>query len=166
MKSISKQLITISIILLLVGINVTSAIRVENKTPIIDNQVEEDCGCNEVNDVDIVKLEKQLDRVEVYSKLLLVLSKNNPGLNEISEELSNLINSKSNLNYYPIICGFLGGIYLLLIIPLNFFEILWMITNDLFPSLSEQFFNKMMEIDNIMGDVRYLIQKYDCIQPY
>ena len=48
MKSISKQLICISIILLLLGVSVTSAISVENKTPIIED--EDDCGCEDKSD--------------------------------------------------------------------------------------------------------------------
>jgi len=49
MKSISKQLICICIILLLVGVSYTSAIRVENKPHIVNNQIEEDCDFNNSN---------------------------------------------------------------------------------------------------------------------
>jgi len=55
----------------------------------------EDCGCGEVSDTDLVKVDRLLDRVEVYSKLLLVLSKHNPELREMSKELSNQL---SNIN--------------------------------------------------------------------
>jgi hypothetical protein len=108
MKSIFKQLICIIIILLLVGVSYTSAIRVENKTSIV--KIEEDCGCNEVSDTDIVGLEKQLDSLEVYSKLLLVLSRNNPELKEITYEIFEIIDS-INLWDFPIICDILESAY-------------------------------------------------------
>jgi hypothetical protein len=113
MKSISKQLICISIILLLVGVSYTSAIRVDNKIPIVES--EEDCGCNEVSDADIVRLEKQLDRLERYSKRLLVLSKDYPELWEMSKELSYKISLlKGELtddSSYSLICDMLYQIY-------------------------------------------------------
>ena len=193
MNNICKKTVVISIILLFVGVSVSSAIRVENKTPITDNQppsppdidapasiwVKEevticlysvdpegdnisyyiewgdgtsdgwtdyitpgigfaikhkwdkvnwdnilrakakdihgnesdwnslpipifkskDCGCNEVNDVDIVKLETQLDRLERYSKLLLVFSKYAP---EIKDECDRLYNDISTLSVLDI----------------------------------------------------------------
>lgn len=86
MKSISKPLITVSIILLLLGVSVTSAIRVENNKPIIESK--EDCGCNVFSDTEIVRLETQLDKLESYTKLLLVLSKHNSELQVICEKIS------------------------------------------------------------------------------
>ena len=86
MKSISKKSITFSIILLFIGVSISSAISVDTETTEI-----EDCGCNDVSDADIVILEKQLNRLDVYSKLLLVLSTHYPLLKESSEELSNEI---------------------------------------------------------------------------
>ena len=118
MKSISKQLITISIIILLVGVSYTSAIRVENKIPIVE--VEDDCGCNEVSNADIVILEKQLDR---YSNLLLVLSKAYPEIREKCEEVLGIINS-INLRDSTIICFILILIDFPIILSYEIFEIL------------------------------------------
>ena len=46
MKSISKQLIVISIILLLIGVSVSSAISVDTKSSIVDSEKFEDFGCS------------------------------------------------------------------------------------------------------------------------
>jgi len=75
----------------------------------LESNNEEDCGCGEISDVDLIKLERLLNRVEVYSKLLLVLSKYNPELREVSEELLDIINSV-NLWDFPIICSTLGNV--------------------------------------------------------
>ena len=102
MKTISKQTIVLSIILLLIGVSVSSAISVDTKSTISNNQSEECKECNEVSDADLVKVERLLDKVEVYSKLLLVLSKHNPEFREISEELLNeitIVNNKVNGNF-------------------------------------------------------------------
>jgi len=113
MKSISKQLIVICIIFLLVGVSYTSAIRVENKSSIVDNQVEDDCGCNEVSSTHLNYLKRQLNRIDIYGKLLLVLSQHNPELKEISKEVVNEINSlnvhidKLTNQPFPIICDIL-----------------------------------------------------------
>ena len=121
MKTTSKQLIVISIILLLIGVSVSSAISVDTQSTISSNESVEDCGCGEVSDADLIRVERLLDRVEVYSKLLLVLSRHNPEVLEDYEELSNDIElikymfkdfkSKQLIDDYPIICFILEIIY-------------------------------------------------------
>jgi hypothetical protein len=115
MKTICKQLIVISIILLLVGVSISSAISVDTKSTISDKDREECRECNEVSDADLIRVERLLDRVEVYSKLLLVLSRHNPELREISEELSKDISKLTRMleelteeSYLPIICTIVG----------------------------------------------------------
>jgi hypothetical protein len=104
------KILAVGIIVLFMGVSVTSAIRVENKTHIIDNQVEDDCSCNEVSDADIVKLEKQLDRVERYCKLVLVSSRYNPELKRTSDDLFDRIPSLNALILTNLICGILESI--------------------------------------------------------
>ena len=95
MNKVSKQTILISIILLLIGVSISSAISVDTKTIITNNQNDECRDCNKVRDADLIRVERLLDKVEVYSKLLSVLSKYNSELKEMSEELSNQL---SNIN--------------------------------------------------------------------
>jgi hypothetical protein len=142
MKSISKQLICISIIFLLLGVSYTSAIRVENKTTIVDS--EEDCGCNEVSDADIVRLEKQIDRLERYSNLLLVLSRYNPELKDECEELVNGISSiKGIFDDLPdepsdtILCGIFTFLYMILSPIVIISNLIYEFIYEYFPILSE-----------------------------
>jgi hypothetical protein len=108
MKTISKKTIVISIILLLVGVSVSSAISVDTQSTISNNESEDCKECNEISKSDMVKVERLLDRVEVYSKLLLVLSRNNPELRGISERLSKRI---STFDDAPIICAIIESIF-------------------------------------------------------
>ncbi len=114
MKNICKKTITFSIILLLIGVSVSSAISIDTKSTISNNESVEDCNCKEVDSRHLVRLERQLNRLEVYSRLLLVLSKHNPELRELNEELSNEITTlkeelADDLSSRPI-CDIIGNI--------------------------------------------------------
>ncbi len=107
MKYIYKKSLVISIILLLIGFSVSSAISVDTKSPVVNQQRGEDCNYEEINSRHLVRLERQLNRLEVYTKLLLVLSRDNPELREISEELSYLISTFKKSDLKDIICDWL-----------------------------------------------------------
>jgi hypothetical protein len=116
MKTISKKTIVISIILLLVGVSVSTAISVDTKSTKSNNQNEDCRECNEVSDADLVRVERLLNRVEVYSKLLLVLSKFNPEIKEEYEGLSKRISTLSSLKLgYENICNILIGIGIIIL---------------------------------------------------
>ena len=51
MKDISKKTLVIGIILLLVGVSVSSAISVDNKPSMSKVEIEEDCGCKDKTDI-------------------------------------------------------------------------------------------------------------------
>ncbi len=82
----------------------------DTKSPVVIQQSEEDCNCKDIDNRHLVILERQLNRLEVYSKLLLILSKHNPELKEISEELSNRISTLRETNDDRIICNILKAI--------------------------------------------------------
>jgi hypothetical protein len=91
------KILAIGIIILFIGVGIHPAFAVDTKQSMTIKASEEDCGCNEVDDRQLVVLEKQLTRMEVYSKLLLVLSRFNPELKEISEELVDGISTLSGI---------------------------------------------------------------------
>jgi hypothetical protein len=119
-KNQLRKSIVISIILLLIGVSVSSAVSVDTKSTISNNQREECRECNEVSDADLIRVERLLNRVEVYSKLLSVLGKYNPELREMSEELSDEITTLNDLyeelnlhqssQYIPIVCEIVESI--------------------------------------------------------
>jgi hypothetical protein len=97
-----------SIIFLFIGVSFSSAISVDTRS-VIEN--EEECKeCNKVDNADLIKVERLLDRVEVYSKLLLVLSRYNPELKEVSEELSDDIIFLRNTDLKDLICNIILNI--------------------------------------------------------
>jgi hypothetical protein len=107
-KRLYYKTLAIGIILLFLGVSVSSAISIDTKSTITNIQSEECKECNEVSKSDLVIVERLLNRVEVYSKLLLVLSNNNPEIREKCEELSNI---KDTIDWdFPIICNILGSI--------------------------------------------------------
>ncbi len=108
MNNICKKTITFSIILLLIGITVSSAISIDTKSPVVNQQSEEDCNCKEIDSRHLVVLERQLNRLEVYSKLLLVLSNHNPELFKNYEELTDMISTLNTLDLKDLICNILG----------------------------------------------------------
>ena len=70
-----------------------------------------DCGCNKVSDADIIRLEKQLDRLDRYTNLLLVLSKDNPEIKQKWGEMLDVLNSDRKWDF-PIICNLLLESYI------------------------------------------------------
>ena len=83
---------------------------------------EDDCGCNEVSKSDLVKVERLLNRIEVYSKLLLVLARYNPEVLEDYEELSNMISTLKTLGLKDLICDLLWNIHLYCVNKYNFYN--------------------------------------------
>ena len=106
-KNHTCKILAIGIIALFMGVSVSSAISVDTESTIVE--IVEDCGCEEVSDSDLIKVERLLNKVEVYSKLLLVLSKYNPEVKDKCEEILQVINSNKQWNF-PIICDILESI--------------------------------------------------------
>ena len=110
-KNLYCKVFAVGIILLFVGVSFSSAISVD-KHSIIENQ--EECKeCNEVDDKHIQFLERQLNRLEVYSKWLLVLSKYFPELKEISNDFKSSTSFKESFAGRPL-CDILFSLILTL----------------------------------------------------
>jgi hypothetical protein len=109
-KNLLSKILTLCIVVLFIGVSYTSATSVDTKSALSNNQSEECRDCNEVSDADLISVERLLDKVEVYSKLLLVLSRYNP---EIREKCEGLLESIpfGNFRDFPIICSILEPIW-------------------------------------------------------
>lgn len=116
-------------IFILVGIQPAFAIEITNTKTSSENI--EDCNCQVDNDFDIVRVksllnraERSLNRVEIFTRFIPILIKDNPEVLEDCEELSEKITTFREMNEelktaisgrdYPIICTILGNILLLL----------------------------------------------------
>jgi hypothetical protein len=97
------KILAVGIIVLLMGVSVSSGFTVNSNPSIKVNQRGKCSECNKISDSDLIRLERLLNRGEVYSKLLLVLSRYNPEIKEKCEELLDVINSDRPWDF-PIIC--------------------------------------------------------------
>ena len=62
------------------------------------SDVENDCGCQVISSRNLVRLERLLNRLESYSKIILLLPKFYPEIAENCKELSNRITSLAEMN--------------------------------------------------------------------
>jgi hypothetical protein len=74
-----------------------------------NNQNEECRECQSVSESDLIRVERLLDRVEVYNKLLLMLPKDYPKVREKCKEILGVINSNRPWDF-PIICNMIEKI--------------------------------------------------------
>jgi hypothetical protein len=115
----------------------------------------ENCACKEISVNEKIYIGMQLDRLKVYSSLILVLSKYNQELKEISEKLSNRISILTN------ICNNMDNPILTLIIC-NILEFIAgsILQLGLFIGVIGQFFNysNMQILANIFHNI-FLISK-------
>jgi hypothetical protein len=93
----------------------------ETFTVIIPRDKQEDCDCQTaVSEVDLNRLDKALKRLESLNNELSVISKQNPLVEKIYQQLTNKflilkgIIIDNNLNQeFPLICAILGSLYLI-----------------------------------------------------
>ena len=93
-----KKALVVGIIVLFIGVGVQPAfaneVSITNKT----SDVEEDCNCNPVSNLHLVRLERILNRVESYTNIISIFSNRNPVIQEKCEELSNEITTLKETN--------------------------------------------------------------------
>jgi hypothetical protein len=86
--------------------------KIEDNNTITETYDIEDCGCKEIDNKQLGLLEKKLNKLEVYSKLLLVLSKYNTELLDDYEELSDMIPIIKEIDMSSPFCDWLAYKYL------------------------------------------------------
>jgi len=85
------KIIGIFMCILLFTVGVSSAISTSIKPSISNYESEEDCGCTEVSDAELININNQLNRLEKCIKSQLGLSKDNTAVLEDYEEISDMI---------------------------------------------------------------------------
>jgi hypothetical protein len=104
-----KKIIVISIICLFIGVGVQPALAIEPKVSYNNIENEEDCDCQTaVSEVDLNRIEKSIDSIEGYTKILSLYSKQYPEYEGISEELNRRISGLKEriqliVNYNPML---------------------------------------------------------------
>jgi hypothetical protein len=135
-KRMYKKGLVVGIIVLFIGVGVQPALAVEPKVSENTMETEEDCGCKEVSDVNLNRLDKALNRLEGNTGFISFLSKRNPKIAEEYQELSNRINALTEMNEeyfsiwpFPVICSIL---YFLLFLSMAYF----FLTGDISPAFT------------------------------
>ena len=101
------KILALCVVLSFIGIGIQPAFGVDIRQSISNNQSEECRECRELSNAELIKVKQLINRVETYSKLLLVLSKNNPELKEKSDDFYNQISTIQEMNDDRIICDIL-----------------------------------------------------------
>ena len=126
------KILAVLIIVLFIGAGIHSAFAVVSSHSIRVNQNEECSDCIKLNNSEYIKIYRLLNKVEVYSKLLLVLSKDNPEIKDEIEELSDKISILKEEfaigQPFPTICAILETLY-------DTLEVLYWIFEEWFTSL-------------------------------
>ena len=161
--------LVVGIIVLFIGVGIQPAfaneVSITNKT----SDVEEDCNCNPVSNLHLIRLERMLNRLEMHTKILSVFSKYNPEVAEKYQEISNRISTLKETNnelkldspfqYNLFMCIYL--ITLLISVGIAI-EIVYGLA-ETFPALIPILY----VIDKFLWDleleVNYLLNYYDCI---
>jgi hypothetical protein len=156
------KILAVGIIIMFISVGVHPAFAVNTRQSIVDKASEDDCGCEDIDKKQLDELEKQLNRLEVYSKLILVLSKHNPELSELSEELSNRITILMTLNGdNTAICLILYSMATVIAsLALPFLPFLYIFPED--GVLYNILFSYLNILDNIFYQIWDLMFDYNC----
>lgn len=104
-----KKGLVLGTVVLFIGMGVQPTLAVEPESS-IDTTIEkkEDCDCQDVNDITLVKLKGALNILKVYTGILSQSSKLNPMVPRRIEQLGNLLSDFENDNTrfwnFPFIC--------------------------------------------------------------
>ena len=105
-----KKIVVIGIICLFIGVSFQSVIGVETETPVVDNQIEDDCDCEEIDRINDIRVNFLLKRVAVVTNILMSRYEHIPEIKEKGQELLANIDSNNQL-YFPIFCTLLENLY-------------------------------------------------------
>ena len=108
-NKIWKKSLVVGIIVLFIGVGFQPAfaneVSITNKS-----EVEEDCDCQPVSNLHLIRLERMLNRLEIHTKILSVISKYNSEIAEKYQEISNRILTLVSINEESVICDFLESL--------------------------------------------------------
>ena len=111
-KTLLSKTLILGIVLLFIGVSYSSAISVDSKSTIDKKQRVNDFDSREISNTHPDNLYMLFNRLEVYSKRLILLSKNNPEITEKWEELGIRNSALKDINNDRSICDKLENIYL------------------------------------------------------
>ncbi len=108
-KNLLGKILALGIIVLFIGAGIYPAFAKVSITT--NSEINKDCECQPVDNLHFIKVRRLLNRLDFYSNILLVLSKHNPEVTKIYEELYNRISPLKEINNDRPICDILEKIY-------------------------------------------------------
>ena len=102
MKNICKKTIVTSIILLLLGVSISSAFVIDTKQSMVNSKREENCGCKKVSDADLLLIERSLERLLFTINMIKFKLNDYPVFQKITNEFLDILTSNGII--WEIIC--------------------------------------------------------------
>jgi hypothetical protein len=107
-KELLIKTFVISIVFLFIGVSFQPVFAVDNKSSTDNIKNENDCDCETVSDVQLIRIDKLLNTLEFYTKKLSFLFKDNTRFIEKCKELSKSISRIRVMNNEPeLLCLFM-----------------------------------------------------------
>ncbi|MHA1968701.1 MAG: hypothetical protein ACW964_12960 [Candidatus Hodarchaeales archaeon] len=120
-KNMLSKILVIGVFVLFIGTGVQPAFAVKSKLSVDTIENENDCNYKPISNIYFIRLDKKLDRLEGYIRMLSLFFKYNSEIAGICGEASNMILELRELNNYleynlqfkgpTIICDLLENIY-------------------------------------------------------
>ena len=88
-----KKLLAVAIIVLFIGVGIQPAFAVVTDQSIFRKEIEECSECNGVSDIDLITLEREITKLFFTIKIIQIIFRNHPEIQEMSNELLVFMNS-------------------------------------------------------------------------
>jgi len=92
--------LALGVVVLFISVSFQPVIAVDNKSYTNDTENESDCGCGIISDVQRIRFEKLLNRIEIHTQKLLLIEKYKELSNRISAIAELNLELKSDLLYF------------------------------------------------------------------
>jgi len=132
-----KKALVVGIIVLFLGVVFQPALANEISINNTSN-INEDCGCQGVNRVDLLRVKLLLIRLEVFTNILLTNFGHIPELTEKCEEILDIIHSNRGL-FNEFICAIVAALFVLVGVCIQLFSYLSDIYYEDYPLISNFF---------------------------
>ena len=110
-KEMFSKILAIGVILLFIGVGIQPAFAVELKLSTDKTEKAEDCECQEVNRADPFMVLLWLDKLEVFTNIILSKFGHIPEVEEDCYDMFNIINSYDPLSNGEVVCAIIIGFY-------------------------------------------------------
>jgi len=158
--------LALGVVVLFIGVGIQPAISNEVFIPVTSSS-EDDClECQEVNNVELLKVKLLLLRLEIVTNIILSKLGDIPEIKDKCEKLLDIIHSTPMLGNNVIICNLLFFLLLRMYIRFRIIDELYFYFEETNPAIAEIVYFILGIYSNICYTILDLLFKYNCIYPY